>query len=126
MNTVPELIFVYNADSTLAAAAGDFVTRIFAPQNYSCDLCMVTYGPLTMRSPWKEFLDTVPNKKTFLHRDEFKKQYPRFAGEPLPAVFTARGGALQTLITAEEIHGVKDWRDLKALLLSSLLHHAAA
>lgn len=124
MSAVSELLFVYNADATLAAAASDFVTRIFAPQDYACNLCMVTYGPLTMRSPWKEFLDTLPNKKTFLHRDEFRKQYPERADEPLPAVFVVENDALKLLLGPEDINSVKDWQGLKTLLVSALERHA--
>lgn len=120
MNSAPELIFVYNADQSLVAAARDFVTRILAPENYSCNLCMVTYGPLTIRHPWSAFLDTLHHKKTFLHRDEFRKQYLAYAGTPLPAVFAASQSGLKVLLGADEINRVKHWEELKKLLLSKL------
>lgn len=121
-----ELVFVYNADATIASAARDFAARLFASEKYSCNLCMVTYGPLTIRSPWKEFLDTLPNEKTFLHRDEFRKQYPAYSGTLLPAVFAARGGNLSPLLDAKDINGVKDWRGLKELLLAELAKNHGA
>lgn len=116
----PELIFVYNADSSLGAAAMDFVTRIFAPDNYSCNLCMVTYGPINMRTPWSIFLDTLPNKKTFLHRDEFYKQYPKEKHVTLPVILINTSGTLNVLVSTKEINNIHNVEKLKQLLIGKL------
>lgn len=121
-STLPVIVFVYNADSTLAGAAGDFVTRIFSPKNYSCNLCMVTYGSFKMKTPWKKFLETIPNEKVFLHRDEFFKAYPRYKKASLPAVFIKKDNALEVLISTKEINAIKNWKELKILLISKLEH----
>ena len=118
--TNSSLVFVYNADSTLASAAGNFLTRIFAPDNYSCNLCKVTYGPVKMKLPWEKFLDTLLNEKIFLHRDEFKEQYPKYNNMPLPVIFIKLSGNLEVLISAEEINNIKHWEELKTLLVSRL------
>lgn len=120
MADIPELVFVYNADATLAAAASDFATRLFAPEKYACNLCMVTYGPLTMKSPWKEFLETFPHKKTFLHRDEFKERYPARTDTPLPVIFAVSGENFDVVLNAEEINRAKNWQELKEALLVKL------
>jgi len=123
---LPALLFVYNADTGLAAAAGDFAARFLAPEKYSCNLCMVTYGPFAMKSPWKEFVETIPNETEFLHRDEFRKAYPAYADEPLPAVFArGRDGRFTSLVPARDINAVSDWQGLKEILLAALEKHGA-
>ena len=114
------LVFVYNADSTLKAAAIDFVTRFVAPNKYSCNLCMVTYGPVREKQPWRKFLDTLPNKKVFLHRDEFLKKYPEHKNIKLPVIFTDFSGKLEVLVEAQEINQVKDAEGLIKLLTKKL------
>ena len=117
---IPELTFVYNADSTLKAAAGDFITRIVAPSKYPCNLCMVTYGALSMKSPWQKFLNTLPNEKIFLHRDEFHKKYPQYKDIVLPVILTGPSHDLKVFIDAEEIDGIKNTEELKKLLAERL------
>lgn len=120
INRKEVLIFVYNADSTLKAAAEDFITRIIAPSKYSCNLCMVTHGTMAMKSPWKAFLDTLPNEKEFLHRDEFYEKYPEHKDMALPSILTGANGNFEILINAEEIDGVKDMGELKNILIEKL------
>ena len=116
----PGLVFVYNADATLKAAAEDFITRIVAPDTYACNLCMVTYGAVAMKSPWRTFLDTLPNEKTFLHRDQFHKKYPHHTTIALPVILTNSGTDLEVLVNAEEIESVTDMEGLKKILLEKL------
>ena len=114
------LVFVYNSDATLMAAVADFVTRFVAPDKYSCNLCMVTYGPVFKKQSWREFLDTLPNKKIFLHRDEFLKQYPEYRDIELPVILTDFGGKLETLVSVEEINKVQNTEGLKKLITKKL------
>jgi len=119
-NTNNTLVFVYNSDGTLKAAAVDFVMRFVAPDKYSCNLCMVTYGPVFEKKSWRAFLDTLPNKNIFLHRDEFLKQYPEYRNIKLPVILTDSGEKLETLVSAEEIQTVKDIEGLKKLITEKL------
>ena len=114
------LVFVYNSDGTLKAAAVDFVTRLVTPDKYSCNLCMVTYGSMFKKQSWRAFLDTLPNKIIFLHRDEFLKQYPEYRNIKLPVVLTDSCEKLETLVSAEEIQTVKDLEGLKKLITEKL------
>jgi len=116
----PRLTFVYNADSTLIAAAEDFITRIVAPGTYACNLCMITYGPVSMRTPWRAFLDSLPNEKIFLHRDEFHKKYPNSINIALPAVLADSAGDFEVVVSADEINNVTDAEALKKLLMEKL------
>ena len=119
-NTNDTLVFVYNSDGTLKAAAVDFVTRFIAPDKYSCNLCMVTHGLMFEKQSWRTFLDTLPNKSIFLHRDEFLKQYPEYRDIKLPVILTDSGEKLETLVSAEEIRAVKDLEELKKLITEKL------
>ena len=114
------LVFVYNADSMFKAAVADFVTRFVAPDKYSCNLCMVTYGPVFQKQSWREFLDTLPNKKIFLHRDEFLKQCLEYRDVKLPVILIGSGEKLETLVSAEEINIVEDLEGLKKLITEKL------
>ena len=116
-----QLLFVYNADSTLTAAASDFVTRVFSSDDYSCNLCQVTYTPInTMKSSWKKYLQTIPNEKEFLHRDEFREQYADYADTPLPAIFVKTDSGLRVLVSAKEINTAEELEDMKRLLSQKL------
>ena len=119
-NANDTLVFVYNSDGTLKAAAVDFVTRFIAPDKYSCNLCMVTHGLMFEKQSWRTFLDTLPNKSIFLHRDEFLKQYPEYRDIKLPVILTDSGEKLETLVSAEEIRAVKDLEELKKLITEKL------
>ena len=117
---ISELLFVYNADSTLISAAKDFVTRIVTPSDYSCNLCMVTYGAVSMKKSWRSFLDSLPNKKTFLHKDEFRKVYSQYRKIKLPAIFTVSKDGLTILVSAQGLSEVGNTEELQKLLARKL------
>lgn len=117
LNKNDTLLFVYNADSTFFAQVSDFARKVIAPQTYKCNLCMITYGLFEMKDEWKEFVDTLPQRKIFLHRDEFVKKYPEQSKIPPPAIFVISNGSLNELVTAQEINQEKDIAGLKKLLL---------
>lgn len=81
----PRLLFVYNADSGFRAALFDSVHKLVSPGTYACSLCALTYGPLSMRRAWRDWLRSAPFDARFVHRDELARDYPGFA-TPLPAV----------------------------------------
>ena len=114
------LIFVYNADSGLFSAATDFVKKIVAPDSYQCQLCRLTYGAISMKNPWKDYLETIANKKRFLHRDEFIDEFPEYSATALPVIFVSDNSQLTVLVSAEEINGAKDLVSLKRLLQAKL------
>ena len=65
----PSLVFVYNADSGLFNTLTDIAHKIFSPDTYSCNLCMITHDNLSMRSEWKDFIEKLDIELEFLHRD---------------------------------------------------------
>ncbi|MDP3956265.1 MAG: hypothetical protein Q8Q18_03425 [bacterium] len=115
-----KLIFVYNADSSVFAQVSDAIKKIAAPNKYECNLCMVTYGSVSMKDEWKEFLSTLFFEKEFLHRDEFHEKYPELKEEKLPAIFISKNNILNLFISSEEINKQKNVTDLKNIISAKI------
>ena len=96
------LLFVYNADAGLFSSVTDFVHKIISPATYNCSLCKLTYGNLAMKQQWKQFLENLPADKTFLHKNEFEKQYAQ--SFPLPSIFYLQENQPVELMNAAEIN----------------------
>ena len=103
-----KLIFVYNVDSSVFSQVSGAVKKIVTPSKYECNLCMITYGTVSMKDEWREFLDTLPFEKEFLHRDEFQKQYPELESIKLPTIFISQNNTLNPLVSADEINMQKN------------------
>lgn len=75
-----ELILIYNADSDFFSRISDFAHKTLSPKTYSCSLCKLTYGSLTMHHKWSEFLKGMPMEISFEYKDTWKgkeeKEYP--------------------------------------------------
>lgn len=123
------LIFVYNADTGFFSSMSDFAHKILAPDTYSCNLCKLTYGNLSMKNAWREYLDSLSEEMRFLHRDEFKRE---FAGctHPLPAIFRQddnpdanteeKTAGLAVILSAEKLAAVESLEQLISLLKEQL------
>jgi hypothetical protein len=119
MNSM-KLIFVYNADNDFGSKLKDFAVKTFTPNKYQCQLCMVTHGVLSEKKEWRDFLSQAGFEARFLHRNEFLKQYRKYADIALPAVFEeGSSGGLRPIMTGpdfgeiQSISGLIEW--LKAL-----------
>jgi signal transduction histidine kinase/CheY-like chemotaxis protein len=98
------IVLVYNADNGLFNAMADWSHKFFSPQTYQCSLCRYTFGMVGMLVPWRDFLQTLSFPSTFLHRDEFRPRYPKFAGVPLPVILVEKDACTEVLINAGDIH----------------------
>jgi hypothetical protein len=107
----PELVFVYNADSGLFNGAMDFVHKKLSPQTYNCNLCAVTYGNLGMKKQWQQYIEGLPIKSQFLHRDEFAEQVTKLDVD-LPVILIREKGRLYTLVSAKELNEISDLNEL--------------
>ncbi|HHJ19055.1 MAG TPA: hypothetical protein ENJ84_04395 [Gammaproteobacteria bacterium] len=114
------LIFVYNADSGLFNTLTDMAHKIFSPSTYACQLCKLTYGPLSMRTEWRDFISSMETGTEFLHRDEFESQYGCTAPD-LPVVYQKHAGALRLCVSATEINDCTNIAQLKSLIQSQCL-----
>jgi hypothetical protein len=119
--TIQQLIFVYNADSDLFSSVVGFAHKIISPSTYNCTLCSLTYGNISIKQEWKNFIETLPIKTVFLHKDEFHKNYNQDAG--LPAVFYKEGETVILFLGKEKIEQCQSVQNLIALILSELSKH---
>ncbi|HUI40499.1 MAG TPA: hypothetical protein VL523_00875 [Terriglobia bacterium] len=119
--TGAELVFVYNAGSSLGARAFDFLHKAVSPGTYACNLCRITYGVFAEKQEWRRFAESLPYRATFLHKDEFQGRYPALAATPLPAIFlNGHAGSAKLVASAEEINRARSVDDLKTLLLAKV------
>jgi len=115
--TNTKLLFVYNADSGLWNGALDVMHKVFSPKTYACNLCGITYGALSVKKEWAEFIKMLPLKTEFLHRDEWLEKFKR--ADNLPAVFLQNGEELESFIPAEEMNKLS-LKELKRKILEQL------
>ncbi len=113
-----ELLFVYNANGNLASAVLDFAHKIFSPSTYACHLCALTHGHFRIKQEWKWFVEALPIKAAFLHKDEFEQHYS--IRTVLPAVFVMSGDVVQEIITQPELDNCQTLADLKKLVVLKL------
>lgn len=121
MKKLSKLIFVYNADSGFFNALTDAAHKVLSPDTYACNLCAITYGNVSMKKEWKEYIASLAVPAEFLHKDELHKVYPRLTDIDLPAVFSIdTQGAESVVITAAQINAARSIGDLKTLVNASL------
>lgn len=118
-NNKPNLVFVYNADSGLFNTLTDIAHKVFSPDTYSCNLCMITHDNLSMRSEWKEFIEQLDLTLEFLHRDEFIHQY-KMKDAQLPCIFSKDENGLSVFISTDEVNACKTVEELKQLIQKKL------
>lgn len=111
----PHLLMVYNADGGLFAMVSDAVHKVVSPRTYPCSLCAITYGAVSMKSEWRRYLDGLPAKVTFHHRNDFADAWPeaRFA---LPAILIESDGLLSELVGARDLDSIVTVAELTALV----------
>lgn len=114
-----KLVFVYNADSGPIALLLDAAHRTFSPDTYECNLCDLTYGRVTMKRAWKEFLDTLPFPAEFTMRDRFRRDYPGTTTS-FPAVFLVDASGAHEVVTSTEIDAVVELDSLISLVKRKL------
>ena len=110
------LVFVYNADSGLFNVVTDWMHKIVSPSTYACSLCALTHHHAGMRRSWKEFIEALPYRSQFLHKDEFVQMYPDYKETRLPAVFVKQAGVLQPVLSADKLDGFQTVEELKQAL----------
>ena len=113
-----QLLFVYHANSDLFSTVSDFAHKILSPSTYDCHLCALTYGNFSVKQEWKSFIETLPVKTIFLHKDEFKNQYKM--NTALPAVFLQSNDIVKEFISKQEIENCRSLDDLKKLVIQKL------
>jgi len=108
----PHLLFVYDADSGLFNTLADMGHKLFSPATYGCDLCLLTHGVLREKAQWRRFVESLPVRCEFLHRDQFRRRHPG-NGTPLPAIFRVEKGECLPCIGAAQLRHCTDLDQLK-------------
>ena len=101
-----EIILVYNAWGGIYAGIVDFINKEAFPASYPCNLCYQTFGTFSMKEEWRKYLDSLPLKKTELHKDNFQRLYkPEHL--QLPIILISNGKQVQLLLSSLELNQYK-------------------
>jgi len=119
VSSAKEMILVYNAYGGIYPGIVDFVHKEMFPKSYPCNLCYLTFGTFSMKTKWKEFLESLPYKKTELHKDEFTRRYLP-ANLPLPVILISNETNVEILVSAEEINQRNTLQEIKELVQSKI------
>ena len=115
------LIIVYNADEGWPSALRDAARKLVRPETYPCSLCRISYGALSMRKAWRQYLDGLGLETHFYHRQDFARAYP---GElfsiaenlSLPAIFFETRGELHPLLSSQQLDSLSNVGDMVAAM----------
>ena len=116
------LIFVYKADSGLLNALKDGIWKVASPDTYPCNLCAITYGLVSMRREWKDYVRALPYEVNFTYEDKLRARWPGLNAE-LPAAFILKDGSNmpEILIPADEMNWQENIADLRAAVNAALM-----
>ena len=114
------LVFVYNADRGLFNMMADISHKVLSPSTYPCNLCALTHGAFSMRKEWRDFLAKIKPPLTFLHRDEFRKEFK--LEDELPAIYIKdlRTDNLRPFLDARTLKTLTGLEDLKHMISDKL------
>jgi len=114
------LVFVYNADRGFFNMMADISHKVLSPSTYPCNLCALTHGAFSMRKEWRDFLAKIKPPLTFLHRDEFRKEFK--IEDDLPAIYIKdlRTDNLRPFIDASTLKTLTGLEDLKHMISDKL------
>ena len=114
------LVFVYNADRGFFNMMADISHKVLSPSTYPCNLCALTHGAFSMRKEWRDFLAKIKPPLTFLHRDEFRKEFK--LEDDLPAIYIQdlRTEELRPFIAAATLKALTGLEDLKHMISDKL------
>lgn len=116
-----KLIFVYNADTGLFNQLADAAHKAFSPDTYACNLCRVTYGLMTEKKAWRNFVASLGVESIFLHRNELRACFPGL-DIALPAVLSRSGGSEpKVCIDAETLNRCESIEALSELVRRACL-----
>ena len=108
------IIQVYNADGDALSVVIDAIHKVMSPASYPCSLCNVSYGPLSVRTKWRNYLGRLDADVLSLHRDEFRGRFPATDVE-LPAILIQEPGAEpRVLLSKYRLDTIRDVDDLIA------------
>lgn len=114
------IILVYNEGNGLFDAVSGWSHKLLSPATYQCALCQVTFGLTGMLVPWKNYIEMLPFPVKFLHRDEFRRQFPAHGTLSLPVILAEKSGQTDVLLAAEDIRATGGLSGLIGLMQARL------
>lgn len=113
-----QLIFVYNTSSGLWNWVTDYARKSIDPDSYKCNLCKVIAGNgLTIKKPWKDFINSLKIPSKFMYLDEFQTAFPDVATEaPVVFIVDDSNNIPQLLIANTEINTAQTLDELIELV----------
>lgn len=109
-----KLVFVYNADSGFFSSVADSLHKTFSPQTYQCNLCALTYGSVSMKKEWKDFIESLKLETKFLHKDEFEKKFEYKTS--FPVILIEKSGKISILINSRSLNSIGSLGELIQLV----------
>ncbi len=103
-----KIIFIYNASDDFLSVGFDFFHKIISPNTYQCSLCKITYGNVSMKDQWKEYIDGLNYDVEFLYMNNFSQFHPELKALKVPTAFIFDGEKYEELITREEFNSLID------------------
>jgi hypothetical protein len=119
MSDERKLVFIYNADSGLLNAVKDYFHKKRSPETYECNLCMQTFGGISMKKDWKSYINNLDIPTEFLHKDEFEKKYD-VKDAKYPSTYLRNGSSMKIFISVDEMNNVKSLDEMKDLVTKKL------
>ncbi len=123
MNDDKKLVFIYNADSGLINAVKDYFHKKRSPETYQCNLCMQTFGAISMKKDWKNYVNNLDIPAEFLHKDEFEKKYAEqvpIHEVKYPSAYFKNGSNMNLFVSQDEMNAVKSLDELKDMISRKL------
>ena len=121
MDIFHKILFIYNTDGSIFGDIASIVSRITAPKEYKCDLCYITYKTPFMNKKWKAFIENLPYKAVFLHKDDVGEKFPQLSELLLPAIVLANNnGNYAVVLEKGEMTKEMSVEDLILLVKSKL------
>lgn len=103
MPQIDRILFIYDADGTLAGEAKYWLGTLFGGQH--CSLCDITHHRFGKRSAFKECAERIGTPIEYLHRDDLTAGQ-RAAATALPAVLGQSSSGLVLLLGPAELAGL--------------------
>ena len=118
MPQTDRILFVYDADGTLAGEAKYWFGTLFGGQH--CSLCDITNHRFGKRSAFKECAERIGTPIEYLHRNDLTEAQ-RAVAPQLPAVLGESADGLVLLLGATELDGLHgDVNAFEAALTAAL------
>jgi hypothetical protein len=103
---MPNLLFVYNANSNLKSKVFDYTHKLFSPSTYQCHLCSITHNNVGKRTQWEAFLENTSLKIDVSYKDQFIKDHPNYSELRMPLIFSVENEVYKLIIDSAELESL--------------------